>query len=111
VLCFTLIPLWGITGAALATISTLVINSLFQVFLQRVAFGIYGVNRKLLIIMAIGALSFLAGWLIPETSLIPDILMRSITVTLVFTGLVYLLKISSDMNVQINGFLKHFFKR
>jgi len=103
-LSFLLIPRWGITGAALSTAITLVVNSTFQAVLQRVAFGIYGLNRKLLVVAGIGAISLGISWLLPHLPLVADIVVRSSLVAVVFVGLVVGLKVSDEVYMIIRKF-------
>jgi len=106
VLSFLLIPKYGITGAALATMITLVLGAMFQVALQRIAYGIYGVSHRLLWIAGIGIISFGISWLLPQMPLFADIVIRSGLVTLVFMGLVFVLKLSQDTNQLITAFFQ-----
>jgi O-antigen/teichoic acid export membrane protein len=101
VLSFLLIPRFGITGAAWATVITLVTNSMFQAGLQKIVYGIAGVNLRLLLVAGIGFVSFLAAYLVPGLALIPDILVRSSVVVLVYFSLTYFLKVSVDLNQLI----------
>ena len=101
VLSFLLIPRFGITGAAWATVITLVTNSMFQAGLQKIVYGIAGVNLRLLLVAGIGFVSFVAAYLVPGFALIPDILVRSSVVVLVYFSLTYFLKVSVDLNQLI----------
>lgn len=101
VLSYLLIPMYGITGAAWATVITLVTNSMFQAGLQKIVYGIAGVNLRLLLVAGIGFVSFLSAYMIPTLSLIPDILVRSSVAVLVYISLTYFLKVSIDLNQLI----------
>lgn len=103
-LSYFLIPRYGITGAAAATIITLFINFGLQALLQRVAFGITGISIKILPVLLIGLISFGAGWLPPKMPLIADILLRSGLVSLLFGGMIYLSGISPETNSLIRQF-------
>jgi O-antigen/teichoic acid export membrane protein len=104
ILSYFLIPRFGITGAAVATIITLFLNFGFQALLQRIAFGITGVSIKIIPVFLIGFISFGAGWLLPEMPLIPDIILRSGLVSLLYVGMIYLSGISPETNSLIRGF-------
>lgn len=97
-LSYLLIPRMGITGAALATVITLVTISLFQAALQRIAFGISGMTFQLLLVVGAGGAAFLAGWAMPRLPLIPDIALRSLIVTALFMTIILLLRISPEVN-------------
>jgi O-antigen/teichoic acid export membrane protein len=109
ILSYFLITRYGIIGAALATMITLVFNSSFHVLLQRIAFGIYGVNGKLLIIGGIGFCCFLISRIVPFMPLVPDILIRSLLVAIVYMFFIFVLKISPDLNELLSGYFKRFF--
>lgn len=106
ILSYFLIPQLGITGAAVATIITLFINFGLQALLQRVAFGITGVNYKVLLVFVIGGISFGAGILLPRMQLILDILVRSGLVTFLYVSIIYFSGISSDINNLIYSFIR-----
>jgi O-antigen/teichoic acid export membrane protein len=105
-LSYLFIPMWGITGAALATVITLVSISLFQAALQRIAFGIVGVSRKLFIVALAGIAGYFTSLLLPRLPLAADIIVRSGIVTLVFTSIIFLMKISPEVNSLIEKSLK-----
>jgi len=107
VLSILLIPRMGINGAALATVSTFIFSSFFQVIFQRIAFGIYGFSRKMFVVAGIGVISFAVSWLLPHLPLVSDIIVRSGLVTVIFMGLVYTLKVSDDLNSLIKKILKN----
>ncbi len=106
ILSYFLIPRYGITGAAVATIITLFINFGLLALLQRVAFDITGISMKIIPVLFIGLISFGAGWLIPGMSLIPDIILRSTMVSLLYVGMVYVSGISPETNSLIRGFFR-----
>ena len=106
ILSYFLIPRYGITGAAVATIITLFINFGLQALLQRVAFGITGISIKILPVLLIGLISFGVGSLPPKMPLITDILLRSGLVSLLFGGMIYLSRISPETNSLARGFFE-----
>jgi len=105
ILSFLLIPRYGITGAAVATITTLVLNYTFQLVLQRIAFGITGINRKIFFVIAAGVVVLLINWQIPRFSLVYDIVIRSGMVTFVYTIIIYYTKVSPDINNLIVSYI------
>jgi O-antigen/teichoic acid export membrane protein len=103
VLSFVLIPRYGIVGAALATMITLVLNALLQVALQRIAYGISGVSFRLLWVAGIGIVSFGVGQLLPQMPLIADIVVRSALVSLVFGGIILKFNVSEEINETVQA--------
>lgn len=103
-----LIPRFGINGAALATSITLIINSLLQATLQKVAFGIYGVTSGIMLVFLAGFAAIAAGILLPRMPLIPDILCRSGLVILIFSALTLLMKLSPELNELLRSFVSRF---
>jgi len=112
-LSYLLIPRMGITGAALATVITLVCVSLFQAGLQLIAFGIHGLNRKLLVVVLAGIAGYGAGMLLPRLPLVPDIMVRSALVAGVYATVIYIPGVSPEVNTlvsQIGQRVKNLFK-
>ncbi|MDH3709150.1 MAG: polysaccharide biosynthesis C-terminal domain-containing protein [Cyclobacteriaceae bacterium] len=103
ILNLLLLPSWGITGAALATLGAiLVINVLKFVFLK-IKFDIQPYRIKHLLGLITAAICLGINYFLPELpQLIPDILMRSAIITVIYVSLSYLLKISPEMNHAIN---------
>ncbi len=102
-----LIPIYGIIGAALATlISKLIYNTIKYIFLYR-KYKLQPFTQKTVLLYLIGIVAYLISLLIPEISnYIIDILVRSATITIVFMIPVYYFNISVDINSRINSFLK-----
>ena len=92
------IPLFGITGAALAAmISNIIYNMLGVVVVGR-KFGIWPYSMAHLKMTIVGLVAIVAGYLMPQFSLYPDIMVRSLLVTVIFTAGVYFWRLSDDMN-------------
>jgi O-antigen/teichoic acid export membrane protein len=94
-----LIPVLGLTGAAIATLSSKVVaNIIRHLFLYR-KFGLQPYNAKFLLIAMTAGISYLAQYFIPEISnLYLDILIRSAVMSVVFISLALGLKISPEVN-------------
>lgn len=103
VLSYLLIPRYGITGAAVATVTSILLNFVLQALLQKIAFGIVGLNRKLLLVFLAGIISYFSGMLIPHLSLVMDIVLRSGLVALLYVLIIILLKILPEFNVYFTG--------
>jgi len=100
------IPMYGIVGAALASaLSHLVFNSIKFVFL-RLKFGFQPYNYKFLLIIAIAALAYGAGLLIPVMdNFVFDIIVRSVVISVVFGSLILLFKISDEITIKFRALL------
>lgn len=97
-LSILLIPWLGITGAALATASTLTLISIIRVIFLKVKFGFFCFDRKIIILFLITLISFSVGFFFPKlNNLIIDILIRSILVTVVYGSLVFVFRLSPEM--------------
>jgi O-antigen/teichoic acid export membrane protein len=99
---FLLIPVLGITGAAVASfISKLIFNFLKFLFLK-IKFGMQPFSYRHLLIVAIAAAAWYLSTFIPAlNNYIFDIAVRSLALTVLFLIPVYGLKISKDFNLQI----------
>lgn len=105
ILSFLLIPAYGITGAAVATSATFILNYTLQAGFQRIIFGIRSLDRKMLVVFLAGTLAFLVASLLPNLSLIPDIAARSIICTFAYGLVIYFSGISPEANGLINSLL------
>jgi O-antigen/teichoic acid export membrane protein len=104
-----LIPLLGITGAAMSFLLTkLIVNLTLMYFVKR-RFRMMPYNYKFLMVILFGGIAFLAGWFIPlMTNLYLDILVRSAVITVIFMALIIFFRISEDINERIVYYLKRF---
>jgi O-antigen/teichoic acid export membrane protein len=94
-----LIPVWGLTGAALATFISKFINNLMRHQLLLWKFKLQPYDRKYIYIALVSGFSYLAGFLIPEISnLYLDILLRSAVIGGSFIILTIFFRISAEVN-------------
>ncbi|MGB4291709.1 MAG: lipopolysaccharide biosynthesis protein [Bacteroidales bacterium] len=102
-----LIPLLGITGAAIGSAGALTLLNLMRFLFLYYKFKLQPYNIKFLYVILIGVISYIISAVIPEMkNLIADILLRSSVVTLLFFIPVYLLKISEDITARTNDVLR-----
>lgn len=109
---FLLIPIYGITGAALAALfAKLIYNLVKYGFLyKKYRFQPFDLNYVWLILIGLG--SYYASTFVPAFSnYIIDIVLRSTFITILFTVPVYYLKISDDINARIEHILRIVFRR
>ncbi len=101
-----LLPLWGITGAAAATLSTVVILNIFKFLILKRKFNIQPYNKKHLLVTGMALLCLAINTLVPKLpDLMTDILTRSMIISIVYVGANYFLKTSVQMNTAINNTL------
>lgn len=95
------IPIYGITGAAMATgISLLTFNVAKYLFLKlKFGFGPFSWKSGVTLLLGIGAYFF--STFLPQQELLIDIVFRSAIITIVFVPIALLLRLSEDAN----GFL------
>ncbi|RLD64151.1 MAG: polysaccharide biosynthesis protein [Bacteroidetes bacterium] len=106
------IPIFGIVGAALAS---LISNFLFlfskYIFLVK-KYKMQPYNYKHLLIVLISAGSYLLSLLIPEMSnFYFDIIVRSAFITIIFFFLIYFTKVSDEINQTVEKFLRFILKK
>lgn len=95
---YALIPKYGIDGAAFGTMIALVLFNLSRLFFVQLFYKMNPLDWKLLMVLIIGGIALIPGLLIPPMPLVIDIVVRSLIVSIIFFGAVYLLKISDDAN-------------
>jgi len=107
-----LIPVWGVNGAALATTICVIIISLLRVLAVKKFFHIQPFTNKVWMVILLGAAACVLITFIPKfLHWTLDIVMRSGLVVILFLLPVYLFKISSEINGNINRVLKMFFPK
>jgi len=109
---YLLIPVWGLTGAAIATLFSKILSNFIrhQILLRK--FGLQPYNSKFLAIILIAGISYLAQYFIPELdNLYVDILLRSTVISIVFIFLALGLKISPEVNARYLWLLKTISRR
>jgi len=99
------IPLFGITGAALAAMVSNIIYNMLGVIVVGTRFGLWPYSMAHLKMTIVGLAAASAGYLIPQITLIPDIIVRSLLVTFIFIAGVYFLRLSDDMNGLFGSFM------
>jgi O-antigen/teichoic acid export membrane protein len=94
-----LIPLLGLTGAALATLISKVVSNIIRHQILFRKFKLQPYNGKFLLIIMIAGISYLVQYFIPEIrNLYVDLLVRSAMMSIVFIALALGLKISPEVN-------------
>ena len=104
------IPIYGFTGAAMATaISLLFYNILKYLFLKiRLRMEPFSVNTLKVLVIAAGCYFIIA--LIPQIpNALFDIIVRSVAITLIFGFTIYLTKVSEDVNVFVKNIWNRIF--
>lgn len=102
---YIFIPIYQIAGAALASFIAKLVFNLIRHFYMWIKFKLQPFDYKSLIVLLIGGFTYIATYFIPQfESFYVDILVRGGAITLIFSGLIYLLKVSEDINNSINEY-------
>ena len=102
-----LIPIFGITGSAIAAAITTLAYNLFRYIFIWVVFKMQPYTLKSPLTLLVGGLIYLASmWLVPQIhNIIIDTLVRSAFIGATYGLAVYYLNLSEDVNKIINGFV------
>ncbi|MFK5856560.1 MAG: polysaccharide biosynthesis C-terminal domain-containing protein [Bacteroidota bacterium] len=105
-----LIPLYGIVGAALATlISKFIYNFIKFIFLYR-TYKLQPFTYKIILLYVISIMAYGVSLLLPQMqNFMIDIIVRSSIITVVFVLPVYFLNISEDINDKVKSIVKSVF--
>jgi O-antigen/teichoic acid export membrane protein len=96
---YIFIPLFGITGAAIATAISKLLYTLVRYTFLRIKYDMQPYNYKFLVLILIATVSYLAGYFIPEIeNYFLDIPIRSLVVLIVFSVLILAFRVSADVN-------------
>lgn len=102
-----LIPLYGIHGAALATMLTLILFNLLRIWYIRYHYHIHPFAGKQLIIPVLIIIIMYANFIAPPSGMIvPDIILRSGITLIVFLPTVYFFRVSADLNRMFDDKLR-----
>ncbi len=102
-----LIPVFGIVGAAIASLISKFIYNLVKYLFLYSKFKLQPFDYKFLVLIIIGLASYWISTLIPAFSnYIIDIIIRSAVITALFMIPVYAFSISDDINQRINHLLQ-----
>lgn len=105
---YIFIPLYGITGAAIATLISKVIINFIRFIIIYKSFKLQPYNYKFLLIIMISGLLLLVNYfLIPkQENFIIDIILRSSITAIIYLIFIYIFNISEDINQQLNQIYK-----
>jgi O-antigen/teichoic acid export membrane protein len=107
-----LIPIWGLTGAAIATLASKLISNLIRHQILYRKFRLQPYNAKFVVIILIAGISYLAQYFIAEISnLYLDIAIRSVIMTVVFTAFALGFAISPEVNERFRWTINKVLKR
>jgi O-antigen/teichoic acid export membrane protein len=105
---YLFIPLWGITGAAIAIALSFLANNFMRfIFLYR-KFKMQPFTSRFLIIVVAFFAAYFLGFIIPQQQLIADILFRGTVFALVYLSIVIGFRVSDDINSTLQNFLKKY---
>ncbi len=103
-----LIPLWGMNGAALASLFSMALASALRVFYLHWNMKLFPFRITHLKCVANGVLTFAIGKIIPVFDhYIIDLFIRCLAIGVVFIGLSYWFNISDDLSKIVNKLLKN----
>jgi len=107
-----LIPIYGIVGAAIATLISKFLHNLIKYLFLYKKYKLQPFSIKTLLLYLIGAFAYSVSLLLPEQSnYIVDIIIRSGLILVVFTVPVYYFRISEDINQKADSIVQSIFKR
>ncbi|MEA1873621.1 MAG: polysaccharide biosynthesis C-terminal domain-containing protein [Bacteroidota bacterium] len=101
-----LIPIFGLIGAALATLITYTIDMVFKWAYIWYKFKIQPFKRKHLFSLALTLAIYSITVLIPELPLIPDILLRCLIIAIAFVLSLRYFNLSEDISAFIDAIIK-----
>jgi len=93
------IPVFGITGAGVAALLSVVVTNLLRYFYLKIKFGLVLFHKSLLVIVLAAVVAYFLAFLIPRfDSFIVDIVIRSSVCGLIFMVIIIAMKVSEEIN-------------
>jgi len=108
---YLFIPVWGITGAAIAIALSFFINNFMRFFFLKIKYELQPFTYHFLIVIIAFMIAYSAGSIIPQLTLIWDIAIKSTVFAILFFAIIVGFNISSDLNVTIKKILNIVMKR
>ncbi|MGV3540521.1 MAG: polysaccharide biosynthesis C-terminal domain-containing protein [Rufibacter sp.] len=106
---YLLIPPYGISGAAFASMLVFILINVFRVAFVAYFFRMQPFGWDSLLLVIIAGVAFLASWLLPSLpNVLLDIAVRSVLITGVYGGLVLGLKVAPEVNEGVRKTLKRY---
>ena len=104
---YLLIPIWGIDGAAIATLITLSLYNILRIIFLYGSYKLFPFKPQLFKVLIIFLIVFAIETFIPFMKNVwIDIIIRSLFVSVAFVGTIYFGKFSSDFNNLIESLSK-----
>jgi O-antigen/teichoic acid export membrane protein len=101
------IPLWGMVGAAFGSLLSVAGASLLRVFYLQRNMKLFPYKLTHLKCVVIGLLAFAVSKIIPKLDhFLIDLILRCSAIGVVFVGLCYVFRISDDLNLIADKYLK-----
>ncbi len=96
------IPIWGMSGAAIASMVSAFVYVFCRFLLLLIKYKMQPYNYKFLILLFIGISVYFIGAAIPRfDNFVIDIIVRSISMLILYSMPVYFLKLSQDINERV----------
>ena len=97
-----LIPIYDVYGAALGTSIAFVLYNVIKLFVVKKMLGFQPLTQKTLLVAAAGVITFFIGYYLPRISNpFADTFYRSVSILIVYSILLLLLKPSKDLNTYL----------
>ncbi len=95
---FIMVPLWGLTGAALAITVSIILNNVMRYLYLKYKYQMQPFTWNTVKVALVFLVSIGISLIIPQLSLISDLLIRSILFGLLFIGMIFAFKVSEDID-------------
>lgn len=105
-----LIPVYGIVGAAIASAASFLIFNLIKFLYLNLKFGFKPYDYKILFVLVIAGFVYFSTLFLPKLdSFILDIIYRSIIITIIYSVLILVFRLSKDINASFDSLIKKIF--
>jgi O-antigen/teichoic acid export membrane protein len=105
------IPIWGILGAAIASLISKLLYNLYKYYLLKKFYKLEAYNWSYLIVLAIGLIAYFAAYFLPTIEpFYLDLVIRSAICLFLFVVLIYFSKVSDDINGIVRKGLRRIVK-
>lgn len=106
-LLYLFIPVWGITGAAIAIAGALFMNNLMRYLFLVQRYKLQPFNFRFIVVIAFYAFVFFLTTLLPQKELVTDLILRNTLIVLLTGSFFWLVPVSEDLTAIKNTLVSY----
>lgn len=95
---FTMVPIWGLTGAALAIALSIMLNNVMRYLFLKYKYDMQPFTLNTVKVAVVFLVSIGISMMVPQLSLVSDLFIRSFLFSLLFVWMIIVFRVSEDID-------------